>query len=562
MSRTGNSSPNRNGHKPYSDNKDAHDDEKEETSVEMTSLDDTIMTPPKIATAMEHDDDMEEQTLAIPPRAIPNSTTAISCQSQPLFKIGTLFVLVLTLAAVYLVYTNPNQFGTKGGGFGLFSTRSSSLSSAEGDEYQFTEEEIRDMQHQFGPLPKELRLVDSPIPTQGPSLVPHQFLHLHHMKTGGTSFDNLIRCAIGRLQKEPFQYQVPYTSLHECSPTRYGQCVDGSDIMCRARMNDASVVSFCAPLRDLPTFQWVPQPKNQHQPPPQSPQLPSFQSGVASQKDHDEDETAQQGDPPLHAVTVLRHPVDRVWSMYRFKTKFCYGCRTLAQVYEIIANGTVNQDLAVGTGSISGNVGFAQQCASQLQNHMTRNLILTNGGGGGGSANPYQNETIMIDYDQLLLNHGNHGHLTAQQVEEQRVALVQQAIQDMASFFTIVGLTDDLPATHKMVGKVFPWLAEEMPESDVTCPLPHSNASPENNRCGPDGQSHWELPPHPTAEDAALIEKYNALDMQVYRAAQRLHQLQKVALGIQEETEDIVTVGGGTDEESDASSEDDEENDD
>jgi len=34
------------------------------------------------------------------------------------------------------------------------------------------------------------------------SLLPHQFLHLHHMKTGGTSMDAVIRCGMQRLKKK------------------------------------------------------------------------------------------------------------------------------------------------------------------------------------------------------------------------------------------------------------------------------------------------------------------------------------------------------------------------
>jgi hypothetical protein len=47
-------------------------------------------------------------------------------------------------------------------------------------------------------------------------------------------------------------------------------------------------MSYCAPLKDLPAFQW--------------------------------DSTKEN----IHAITVLRDPVDRVWSMFRFQTKGCY----------------------------------------------------------------------------------------------------------------------------------------------------------------------------------------------------------------------------------------------
>ena len=110
--------------------------------------------------------------------------------------------------------------------------------------------------------------------------------------------------------------------------------------------------------------------------------------------------------------------------------------------------------------------------------------------------------------------------------------------------FTMVGLTEDMGNTAKIVGAVFPWLAEEpagnlstslsSPSDDAaatTCPMPRKNTSPSNNQCGPD-HTHMQLPDHPDDETARLIEQHNQLDLQVYEAAVRHFELQKLALGL------------------------------
>ena len=356
--------------------------------------------------------------------------------------------------------------------------------------------------------------------------------------------DTLLRCATRRLHMD-WGYDVVYKSLHECSPMHYASCVNGTDRSCQEVMQQSSFVSFCAPLRDLPVFDWIPQ--NQSQKAMLELQQAQHKQQQQQTEHHNVPSSSSSVAPlvaPLHAVTVLRHPVDRVWSMYRFKTKFCYNCLPLKQVYEIIANGTTAQHFGTsshhhGSHSSRGHSKqhnqFADMCSTQLQNHMTRNLILRHGNNNDD------------DYDQLLLNKGgtmldndgNNNSTTQTQVQEKTDALVQQAIQDMQSFFTIVGLTDDLPGTRQMVEQVFPWMAERIPGSSTTCSLPHANPSPQNNRCGADGISHMELPPYPTAEDAELIRQYNQYDLQVYHAAQRLHRLQKVALGLNDKQKEV-----------------------
>jgi len=139
---------------------------------------------------------------------------------------------------------------------------------------------------------------------------------------------------------------------------------------------------------------------------------------------------------------------------------------------------------------------YPQVCAGQLENHMTRNLI----------------------------QHSMNGLVDD---------VVQQAIDDIKSFFTIIGLTEDMNSTRIMAGEVFPWLAETYEGSSTTCALTHANKSPQNNRCGPGG-THMELPSHPSEEEAELIRIHNELDMKVYHAAERQHRLQKAALGLED----------------------------
>jgi hypothetical protein len=322
-------------------------------------------------------------------------------------------------------------------------------------------------------------------------LVKHQFLHLHHMKTAGTckcqtcgsgdeptrrqqllllrlltpfpshtvpkllwlwysyyttpAMDGLLKCAMKRLEKDMGYHDMAYMNIHECGERRYERCLSGQDERCREQAAEASIMSYCAPLKDLEVFEWKATANN-----------------------------------PIHALTVLRHPVARVWSMYRFRTKDCYQCRTLKEVYNDIDHGTTAQ--------------FADgMCATQLQNHQTRNLVMNQ--------------------------------------EATESELVEQAIMNLENFFTVIGLTEDIVATAQITGHVFPWMAERVNGTTSDCPFPHRNSSPQNNHCGADG-GHLELPASPDEETEALIRQYNQLDIQVYDAAVKHFQLQKKALGL------------------------------
>jgi hypothetical protein len=247
-------------------------------------------------------------------------------------------------------------------------------------------------------------------------------------------------------------HDVAYMNIHECGERRYARCLSGEDKQCRERAAAASIMSYCAPLKDLEVFEWK----------------------AADQQN------------PLHALTVLRHPVARVWSMYRFRTKDCYQCRTLKEVYGAMDAGTTT-DFADG------------MCAAQLQNHQTRNLVLQQ---------------------------------QRQQPEgASEKELVAQAIDNLENFFTIIGLTEEIASTAQITGRVFPWMAEHVNGTTSDCPFPHANSSPKNNHCGPHG-GHLELPVSPDEETEALIRQHNQMDIQVYDAAVKHFQLQKKALGL------------------------------
>ena len=282
----------------------------------------------------------------------------------------------------------------------------------------------------------------------GSSLVPHQFIHLHNMKTGGTSMDHMMKCAMQRMRDDT-GVEVPYYNVNECSRGKYRRCRAGNEPKCNSLMNTSAIISFCAPLHDLASFGW---------------------------EDH------------YQSISELRHPVDRVWSMFRFDTKKCYKCKTLKEVYEMIE---INQTQPLD-----------DLCLRELQNKETENMLTS--------------------WKTTRWNGAT---------EEE---MLEEAIGTMKGFFTIIGLTEELAATHAMVGRIFPWLNETIAGSDTACPMPHENSTPKNNHCGPEF-THWDLPPHPDEETRKLIEKHNQMDLKLYAAAVEHFELQKRALGVAEE---------------------------
>ena len=283
-------------------------------------------------------------------------------------------------------------------------------------------------------------------------LEPHQALHLHHMKTGGTSVDHLLRCARNRL-KNDLGYEVDHFSIHECARGQFRRCVENQDDPCRESMDHAATMSFCSALKYLNGFGW---------------------------------DDSQR----IRALTILRHPVDRVWSMYRFETRMCYKCKNLTDVYHLMDT--------VETPPM-----YDSLCLAQLQNHQTANLLTSD-----------WPENASDDQ------------------------IVAEAIENLKSFFTVVGLTEELTLTAQIIGSTFPWVNKTIEGSINRCSLPHDNSSPVNNHCirtpRTDGHaayytSHWDLPARPDEETRKAIEKHNQLDLKVYEAAVQYFGLQKRA---------------------------------
>jgi hypothetical protein len=344
-----------------------------------------------------------------------------------------------------------------------------------------------------------------------------QFMHMHHMKTGGTSMDSLIHCAISRQLKVNNNTRVEYSSMSECgSGVRncmsqlakelnasvidnifYYNDNDGNAIMDApfdpavgefeaqvgdlniCRTSDCGVMSYCASLHTVRTFGW---------------------------KDVDK-------------ITVIRNPIDRAWSMYRFTLQSCYKCKELKDVLKEVASGTFK-----GRASYSEDPHFeydpSDSCAIQMIGHQATNLLSS------------------ID----LYNIANDVRFPREK------DIVQEAVKNLRESFTWIGLTDRLPESVDGFRAIFPFLAENLTEAVLntgnkfesqghavtdpmfslpedfvdskTCPFPHANAAREPT-CGTTEMDD---------ETIDLILKLNNRDRAVYQAAMERFDIQMEVL--------------------------------
>lgn len=327
------------------------------------------------------------------------------------------------------------------------------------DEMQFNEQEyLLELSERFAEKQK-VQIFGS-----NHSLKPQQVFHHHHMKTGGTSLDDQLECARKRL-KILGGISSKYYELHECDDEEYKKClaVTKAGKKCRAEVDSSSILSYCAPLSDLHKFGW------------------SLDDNIFAEERR------------VASFTVLRNPIDRVWSMYRFSTKGCYDCRELIDIYRAVDARNVT-------------LGLDQSCIEQLSNHQVRNLI----------SDPSLPQETWLN----------------------------QAKRNLQKQFTLIGLTEQLPETHKMLSTILPWLSENYHNNGASsgkskpCELPHSNASPRNNGCGPN-YTHKKIPRKPDKNTRRLIEKHNQLDTKLYEYAVQLFELQRRAF----ENRDGESVG-------------------
>lgn len=297
------------------------------------------------------------------------------------------------------------------------------LTSVDEDESDLEDGEGKEMINLDGPPPK-------------------QFFHLHHMKSGGTSLSSHIACGLNRLQKSMTSGYISRYRLSECSSSSYHRCVDDPDATCNSSIDSAATMTYCAPLFITSQFHW----------------------------------------DDADAVTIMRDPIDRVWSMFRFQTKSCFRCTDLTQIYADI-------DKNETEGKYGGGV-----CLEQLQNHITRNM----------QSKPTE------EYAS----------------EEERL---EDAIHNIQTRFTLVGLLSNLDDTLEMLSYTFPWMAASVPDSETECQFPKANTSPRNNHCLQDSfgrWKHWDLPDTPDEETRKAIEEHNQLDIKLYEVALEHFQVQ------------------------------------
>eukprot|EP00978_Attheya_sp_CCMP212_P026202 scaffold85724_cov50-Attheya_sp.AAC.7 len=295
---------------------------------------------------------------------------------------------------------------------------------------------------------------------------PQQLYLLHHMKTGGSSINTLIECAIDRM-KQDFSQDVPWGHISECEGEYYQHCLEGG---CNETLRHSTFMEYCMPLFQVNAFDWILSPN------------------------HHNIKNTTSATP---AITILRDPVERVWSMYRFETLECFQCQKLTTIYEHMEAGTTSELWCHNDPNNKTCENEPEEyCLAQLTNHQTRNLLSTS----------LQDQHTMGD--------------------EQKV---DEAVSNLRQLFTVVGITEELQVTRNMLGKVFPWMADDY--GNTKCKLPHANASPSNNHCGPNN-THWNLPKKPDEQTRKAIVKHNQLDLKVYQQAKQLFDLERRALGV------------------------------
>lgn len=239
--------------------------------------------------------------------------------------------------------------------------------------------------------------------------------------------------------------------------------------------SEANIMSYCASLHTVRTFGW---------------------------KDVDK-------------ITMIRNPIDRAWSMYRFKLNSCYKCQELKDVLRKIENGTFTtaSTTASATEEVGPNFvyGTDNSCAVQMIGHQATNLLSS------------------ID----LYNVANDVRFP----REREIA--HEAVRNLRKEFTWIGITDRIQDSIDGMRAVFPFLAANLTETaaalqdmfqkdgerfalpegytdDGACEFGHENAGKDPS-CGT-----TEL----DDETISLIEKLNNRDVAVYKAAVERFELQ------------------------------------
>jgi len=341
---------------------------------------------------------------------------------------------------------------------------------------------------------------------------PKQFMHMHHMKTGGTSMDGLISCALRRQREIHRGTSIAYSKMSECG-SRVKTCMNDlakhlnssvvdnvfyrNDADGQARVEDqfsfdpadksqdipiddlnvcttseSNVMSYCASLHAVRTFGW---------------------------KDVDK-------------ITVIRNPIDRAWSMYKYSLNRCYKCKELKDVLRSVADGTF------GDGKQNFVYSPNDSCAVQMIGHQATNLL--------SSINLY-NVANDVTFPR-----------------EQEI--VDEAVNNLRSF-TWIGITDRIQESVDAMRTVFPFLAENLSTTAAELQGSYEKSYPGDDMFSllPEGYidskgckfEHRNGSREPTCgtteldeETISLIKKLNNRDVAVYKAAVERFELQQEVL--------------------------------
>ena len=338
---------------------------------------------------------------------------------------------------------------------------------------------------------------------------PKQFMHMHHMKTGGTSVDGLISCALRRQRELHDGNSINYNRMSECG-SRVKTCMNDLakslnstvvenvfykndangaanrqisfdpadddvpiDDLNICKTSEANVMSYCASLHAVRTFGW---------------------KGVDK-------------------ITMIRNPIDRAWSMYKFSLNRCYKCEEMKDVLRKIAHGTfTSRDHNEPNFVYDPN----DSCAVQMIGHQATNMISS------------------VD----LYNVANDVTFPREQ------EIVNEAVRNLREEFTWIGITDKIQESVDGMRIVFPFLAENLSSMASTvkelfassgeqvdllpagytdekgCPFEHRNAG-RDPTCGT-----TEL----DDETISLIQRLSGRDVAVYKAAVERFALQNEVL--------------------------------
>ena len=357
------------------------------------------------------------------------------------------------------------------------------------------------------PLPQRTLVLDAE--------APKQFMHMHHMKTGGTSVDGLISCALRRQRELHNGNSISYSSMSECG-SRVKTCMDDlakqlnasvvdnvfyrNDAQGEAQVDaqfsfdpadethdalnvcttsEANVMSYCASLHAVRTFGWK----------------------------------------TVDKITVIRNPIDRAWSMYKYSLNRCYKCQEMKDVLRQVANGTFSKG---GDGGDTQTFAYSpnDSCAVQMIGHQATNLLSS------------------ID----LYNVANDVRFPREK------EIVDEAVHNLRWEFTWIGITDRIQESIDGMRTVFPFLAENLVDTASTlqdlfqdggkhvedgrfslpegykdeqgCPFEHRNGS-RDPTCGTTEMDE---------ETISLIQRLNNRDVAVYKAAVERFELQNEVL--------------------------------